>query len=97
MDKGTAQLDQAREIFGKYAFRFPKHPFDGTRKDIADVGALASRIITDASKKTSISARGTLYVELAIRSVISALATVTWVLLIVLNWSLLRLVSGSSS
>jgi dGTPase len=71
-------LTEARQEFGRYAFTFPESHFHGGRKEAAKIGALASRIITDASKATQVTKNGRLYVEPKMRSIIHAFKQVTW-------------------
>jgi dGTPase len=64
--------------FEKYASKFPEGRYRGEREEDAQLGALASRIITDASKATTITRNGRLRVDKKMRAVINVLKQVTW-------------------
>jgi dGTPase len=76
--KGVTPSIDAERQFATYAVSFPTRPFRGERVEEADIGALASRIITDASKATSIRPDGSLQIDDKMRAVILALKEVTW-------------------
>jgi len=76
--KGITTFDEARRAFGSYASKFPVGRYGGTRKEIAGNGALASKIITEASKKTTVDEEGNLCIDRSMRSVVYALSLVTW-------------------
>ncbi len=69
---------EARRVFSRYASRFPDGQYRGQREEDAKIGALASQIITDASKATTISDNGHLHVKENMRAVINVLKQVTW-------------------
>jgi dGTPase len=71
-------LQDARTMFGKYACRFPEGAFKGSREEIARMGALASDIITEASKASEVTKAGRLYVDPEMRAFIYALNEITW-------------------
>jgi len=71
-------LSDARAVFAEYACRFPEGAFRGSREEIAQVGALASDIITAASKDTAVARNGRLYVKPETRAFIGALNQITW-------------------
>lgn len=70
--------EQTRAQFEAYAVRFPRRPSDGSRHYAALVGRLASAIITDTSRATSVSPAGVLVVDPAVRSVVEVLKQLTW-------------------
>jgi dGTPase len=69
---------EARNLFGRYARRFPDRPYCGSREEKAAIGSLASEIISAASRATSVKDTGRLYVEPEMKAVISALKEITW-------------------
>lgn len=68
----------ARREFQRYASKFPKGRYRGEREEDAQLGALASQIITDASKATTVTSNGRLHVKENMKAVINALKQVTW-------------------
>lgn len=64
--------------FQKYASKFPEGRYRGEREEDAQLGALASQIITDASKATTITENGRLHVAENMKAVINVLKQVTW-------------------
>lgn len=68
----------ARREFEKYASKFPEGAYREGREEDAQLGALASQIITDASKATTVTDNGRLHVNESMKSVINVLKKVTW-------------------
>jgi dGTPase len=68
----------SRKVFEYYASRFPATPYRGTSVELARIGSLASAIITDASKATSVKADGSLYIRPDMRDFINVLKQITW-------------------
>ena len=67
-----------RENVARYAARFPRRPFDETDIMRATVGALASRMITQATQATHVGDDGRLSVEPTVRQTIEVLKQLTW-------------------
>ncbi|MFD0974798.1 dGTP triphosphohydrolase [Plantactinospora endophytica] len=74
-DVSTSEM---RRTFEEYACRFPEGPYRGTRAETAEIEALASQVITDASKEAMVTPDGRLYVTPTMRAVIAAMKQVTW-------------------
>ncbi|MGH3772122.1 MAG: deoxyguanosinetriphosphate triphosphohydrolase family protein [Pseudonocardiaceae bacterium] len=70
--------DVARCEFEKYASKFPRGRYRGKREEDAQLGALASQIITDASKATTVTNDGRLHVDEEMKAAINVLKQVTW-------------------
>jgi dGTPase len=68
----------ARSEFQKYATLFPLGSYRGERGEDAQLEALASRIITDASKATTITADGRLHIDKKMKAVVNVLKQITW-------------------
>lgn len=83
----TAKLQKAgvrvptpkvRREFERYANRFPEGHYQNTRREAAEIGALASQIITDASKATTVTKEGRLFVDPTMWALIAAMKQITW-------------------
>lgn len=69
---------EALQKFIQCATYFPETNYGATRKEVASMGALASRIITDASKATSVTPSGRLHIEPEMEALIESLKQITW-------------------
>jgi dGTPase len=74
----STSLTDVRTVFESYARRFPNRQFGGSREEFAQVGRLASTIITEASKATSVRVDGRLRIKDDTRALIDALKQITW-------------------
>jgi dGTPase len=82
----TAKLSKTTDLpsrvacseFQKYASLFPGGSYRGEREEDAQLEALASRIITDASKATTITDDGRLHIDKKMKAVINVLKQITW-------------------
>jgi dGTPase len=76
--RGRMPTAEVRGLFAERASNFPRRPFAGSREEVAKLGRLASEIITDCSKATSVKPTGVLYVTPQMRSLINVIKQLTW-------------------
>lgn len=70
--------EEARNLFQSWATGFPRRKSDGSRRNAAMVGRIASMIITETSRATSVDEFGELKVDPAVRAVVEVLKQLTW-------------------